>query len=131
MEKFSDRFLERGIERLQADVEVPIFDEEYQNWLSKQDLAESTKKQYLSNLIRLDVFIIDDNKDFYTLFKKEFDQDHFGECDNLLAWYDSQITDEKELSQLFDSGLSTKTISDYRSAYRKYADFLRLCMQKA
>ena len=124
------KLFDRELEREMNGVEVPLFKEEYEEWLQEQ-VAESTKENYLTALLKLDDMICIPEKDFYTRFRDEFEKCNYGECDNLIACYDNEISNEIEYAEKGESGIKPKTISDYRSSFRKYAEFLRLCMQNA
>lgn len=128
----SARLLDREIERELRGVEMPLFKEEYYEWLKTQEkLSEGSIVNYKRWLENADELIDVDGKDFYTLFKKSFDECDYATCDELIRWYDGLLTEEIEQAEKEIICETPKTLSNWRSAFRKYADFLKLCMTNA
>lgn len=128
----SARQLDREIERELEGVEMPLFKEEYFEWLKTQKkLSEGSIVNYKRWLENADELVYVDGKDFYTLFKKSFDESDYATCDELIRWYDGLLTEEIEQAKkkIFDE--TPEAISNWRSAFRKHADFLSLCMTNA
>lgn len=93
----SGDLLDREINRKLKGVEMPLFKEEYYEWLKTQkELSEGSIVNYKQWLENADELIYADGKDFYTLFKKAFDECDYVTCDELIKWYDGLLTDEVE-----------------------------------
>lgn len=128
----SARLLDREIERELEGVEMPLFKEEYYEWLKTQEkLSEGAIVNYKRWLENADELIYVDGKDFYTLFKKSYDQCDYATCDELIRWYDGLLTAEVEQAKKRIDGETPETLSNWRSAFRKHADFLSLCITNA
>ncbi|WP_302149694.1 hypothetical protein [Bacteroides caecimuris] len=128
----SARLLDREIERELEGVEMPLFKEEFYEWLKTQEnLSEGSIVNYKRWLENADELIYVNGKDFYTLFKKSFYECDYATCDELIRWYDGLLTEEIEQAKkkIFDE--TPEAISNWRSAFRKHADFLSLCMANA
>jgi len=130
----SGDLLDREIERKLDGVEMPLFKDEYYEWLKAQkELSEGSIVNYKRWIENADELIYFDGKDFYMLFKKAFDECDYATCDELIKWYDGLLTDEieqakKEEVKNEDICLTSKTLGNWRSAFRKHADFLRMCI---
>lgn len=128
----SARLLDREIERELEGVEMPLFKEEFYEWLrTLEKLSEGSIVNYKRWLENADELIYVDGKDFYTLFKKSFDECDYATCHELIRWYDGLLTDEIELAKKKIFGETPEAISNWRSAFRKHADFLNVCMTNA
>ncbi len=128
----SSRLLDREIERKLRGVEMPLFKEEYYEWLKTQEkLSEGSIVNYMRWLGNADELIDVEGKDFYTCFQKSFDQFDYDTCKELIKWYDRLLTEEIEQAEKEIICETPKTISNWRSAFRKHADFLSLCMTNA
>lgn len=128
----SANLLDREIEREFDGVEMPLFKDVYYEWLKAQtELSEGSIVNYKRWIENADELIYVEGKDFYTLFKKAFDECDYATCDKLIKWYDGLLTDELEQAKKEIICEMPKTIGNWRSAFRKHADFLRICVANA
>ena len=128
----SARLLDREIERKQKGVEMPLFKEEYYEWLKTQEkLSEGSIVNYKRWLENADELIDIEGKDFYTLFQKSFELFDYDNCKELIKWYDDLLTEEIKQAEKEIICETPKTLKNWRSAFRKHAEFLSLCMTEA
>ena len=125
----SGDLLDREIRRKLEGVEMPLFMEEYYEWLrTHEKLSEGSIVNYRVWLENADELIDGDGRDFYMLFKKSLEECDYATCDELIKWYDGLLTNEIEEAKKEVVCFSPKTLINWRSAFRKHADFLRMCI---
>lgn len=123
-----EKLLDREVERYEEGVEVPFMKDEYYEWLeARKELSEGSKVNYKIWLNNADDMICVDGNDFYALLKNAFEGCEYDRCEECLGWYDGLLTREIER----EDDKRSKAIRDWRSAFRKYADFMRECMAEA
>lgn len=125
----SGDLLDREIRRKQEGVDVPLFKEEYFEWLrTHENFSEDSITIYKRWLENADEYIDGDGRDFYMLFKKSLDECDHVTCEALIKWYDGLLTDEIEQAKKEVVCFTPKALTNWRTAFRKHADFLRVCI---
>lgn len=129
------RELDRDFQREADGVEVPLFSNEYQEWLkSDKKVSESSQVNYNKWLEKADAWICESDRDFWTLLKKAWDSSDFETARNLCKEYEKQLLEEKALAEKEgkeEFGESAKMIGNWVSAFRKYCKFFEEQMKKA
>lgn len=121
------RELDRDFQREADGVEVPLFSNEYQEWLKlDKKVSESSQVNYNKWLEKADAWICESDRDFWTLLKKTWDSSDFETARNLCKEYEKQLLEEKALAEKEGKekfGESGKEIGNWVSAFRKYCKF--------
>lgn len=129
------RELDRDFQREADGVEVPLFSNEYQEWLKlDKKVSESSQVNYNKWLEKADAWICESDRDFWTLLKKAWDSSDFETARNLCKEYEKQLLEEKALAEKEgkeEFGESAKMIGNWVSAFRKYCKFFEEQMTKA
>lgn len=128
---WSARQLDRELERDADGIEVPLFREEYTNWLNaRPDLSNNSKTNYQRWLVKADEWILDVDQDFWRLLKNDWQSSDFSGAKNRCEAYERLLISEKaeaekaEANGDKDFGVSAKEIGNWISAFRKYRRFL-------
>lgn len=129
------REIDRDFQRDADGVDVPLFSNEYQEWLKlDKKVSESSQYNYNKWLEKADAWICESDRDFWTLLKKAWDSNDFETARNLCKKYENQLLEEKaqaEKEGKEEFGESANMIGNWVSAFRKYCKFFEERMQKA
>lgn len=131
----SAKELKRDLLRELEGVEVPLFTEEFKEWLkTSRKLAEGSIVNYMRWLRKVDSWIIeyDYDNDFWALLTRAWKASDFGTIRKLCNDYENQIMDEKaEAEKDSEYGVSAKEIGNWLSAFRSYCEFIEEQMKHA
>lgn len=117
--------IERELERDLLNVEVPYLADEYKKWmLEVDDKKGKVPDTYVSNIKSADreFFLYED--DFFYLLPQKIKSEDYDGVASLFKQYALIIDEWYEDSKKEDVGISTKTIRDWRSAFRNYKKFI-------
>ncbi|MCH5214358.1 MAG: hypothetical protein J1E97_04130, partial [Muribaculaceae bacterium] len=124
------RQIDREFEREANGIEVPYLKEEFIKWMDKAaGISESVRKNYHHWITKLDIEFFPYDEDLFEELKKAFEEKDYDRVEELIKKYDDIITEWIEIAKKEDAGYPAKSISDWRSAFRKYAEFLRWAIQ--
>ena len=124
------RQIDREFEREASGIEVPYLKEEFIKWMDKAaGISESVRKNYLHWITKLDIEFFPYDEDLFEELKKAFESKDYDRVEELIKKYDDIITEWIEVAKKENIGYPAKSISDWRSAFRKYAEFLRWAIQ--
>lgn len=127
------RELDRDIQRENDGVEVPMFSNEFEEWL-KTEASEKSRGNYKRWLHKADAWICESDRDFWTLLKKAWDASDFDTAKTLCARYEGLLLDERvkaEKEGKEEFGESASEISNWIRAFRKYIKFHEEQIKKA
>lgn len=119
--------LEREINRNSENILAPYLLEEFKAWLPKVVDSEGTVLSYVSSMNSLDELIVpfDVKEDFYLHIQKSFEKKEYDKIPTLLDNYEKEITEWFEWAKKADDyNIRPRHISDMRSAFRKYMQFI-------
>lgn len=120
--------IEREINRDNENISAPYLLEEFKNWLPKTVNSKNTVINYVSSINSLDQLIVpfDVSEDFYLLLQTSFERKEYDKIPALLDNYDKEITEWLEWAKTAkDYNTQSKHISDMRSAFHKYIQFIQ------
>lgn len=120
--------IEREINRDYENISAPYLLEEFEKWLPQVVNSKKTVTSYVSSINSLDQLIVpfDINEDFYLLLQKSFENKEYDKIPALLDNYDKEITEWYEWAKTAgDYNTSPKHISDMRSAFHQYIQFIQ------
>lgn len=123
------RQIDREFEREASGIEVPYLKEEFIRWMTVKEVPETTRKNYLHWITKLDIEFFTDDEDLFEELKKAFEEKDYDRVEELIKKYDDIITEWIEVAKKGKIEIPAKSISDWRSAFRKYAEFLRWAIQ--
>ena len=124
------RQIDREFEREANGIEVPYLKEEFIKWMDKAaGISEYVRKNYLHWITKLDIEFFTDDEDLFEELKKAFEEKDYDRVEELIKKYDDITTEWIEVAKKEKIGYPAKSISDWRSAFRKYAEFLRWAIQ--
>ena len=116
-------------------VDVPLFSNEYQEWLKNAEkISEGSQVNYNRWLKKADAWICESDYDFWTLLKKAWVTTDFETARHLCKEYEDKLLSEKAQAEKDGKevfGESAKMIGNWISAFRKYCKFFEEQMQKA
>lgn len=115
----------REIEREYMNIEVPYLSEAYKKWmLNKNGKSENVVRAYISYIKSADKEFFTFEEDFFILLPQKIKAGDFDGVSSLFDEYLGIIDEWLEDSKKEDVGISTKKISDWRSGFRNYRDFI-------
>lgn len=121
----SSEELSRELEREYQNVEVPYLSEAYQKWMRKKDgKNENVTRAYISYIKSADREFFTFEDDFFVLLPQKIKAGDFDGVSSLFDKYLGIIDEWLETSKKEDVGIRSKTISDWRSGFRNYRDFI-------
>ena len=123
------RQIDREFEREANGVEVPYLKEEFIRWMTVNNGTETTRKNYLHWIKKLDIEFFTGDEDLFEELKKAFEAKDYDRVEALIKKYDDIITEWIELAKKGKIEIPAKSISDWRSGFRKYIEFLRWAIQ--
>ena len=123
------RQIDREFEREANGVEVPYLKEEFIRWMTVNEVPETTRKNYLHWITKLDIELFPYDEDLFEELKKAFEEKDYDRVEELIKKYDDIITEWIVVAKKGKIEIPAKSISDWRSAFRKYAEFLRWVIQ--
>ena len=123
------RQIDREFEREASGIEVPYLKEEFIRWITVKEVPETTRKNYLHWITKLDIEFFTSDEDLFEELKKAFEEKDYDRVEELIKKYDDITTEWIEVAKKEKIGYPAKSISDWRSAFRKYAEFLRWAIQ--
>lgn len=131
--EFSAREFERELLRELEGVEVPMFSNEYEEWLkTEKKIAESSKVNYFRWLRKSDSWTFDLDFDFWTLLKRAWIASDFETVKKLCKKFENILLDEKiEAEEDKEYGISAKEIGNWVSAFRSYSEFVDYYLKNA
>lgn len=119
--------VDREIMRERDGVEVPLFGNEFEEWLKEsKELSEASVVNYMRWLHKADSWILDLSHDFWTLLKKAWNAADFQTAKALCKEYESLLLDEKSQAEKEgkeEYGESGKEIGNWISTFRKFIKF--------
>ena len=123
------RQIDREFEREASGIEVPYLKEEFISWMTVKEVPETTRKRYRHWITKLDIEFFPYDEDLFEELKKAFEEKEYDRVEELIKKYDDIITEWIEVAKKGKIEIPAKSISDWRSAFRKYAEFLRWAIQ--
>lgn len=129
----SAKEFDRELERELQGVEVPLFSEEFKEWLKTfKKLAEGSVANYLRWLRKADTWILNLENDYWTLLTRAWEASDFGTIIKLSKEYEELLLKEKtEAEKDNEYGESGKEIGNWVSAFRSYCEFIEEQMKSA
>lgn len=129
----SNAQLERELERDLKKIEVPYMSDAYSDWLVNVDgKTANAAASYVSYLRSMDneLFVAED--DFFESLRDCLKGNDLRALEALFDRYAGILDEWLEYSRKEDIGISSRTISDWRSAFRSYRKFMtELCRHNA
>lgn len=124
---------DRELRRELQGVEVPLFNEEFKEWLKTfRKLSERSIVNYMRWLHKADAWILDLEHDFWTLLTRAWNASDFGTIRKLCKEYeDTLLKEKKEAEKDKEYGESGKEIGNWISVFRSYCEFMEEQMKSA
>lgn len=126
--------IERKINRDYENISAPYLLDEFQEWLPKVVKSADTVTNYVSCINGLDQLIIpfDVSEDFHLQLQKSFENKEYDKIPALLDNYDKEIQEWHEWAKTAnDYNTQHKHISNLRTAFHKYAQFIQSKVSEA
>lgn len=127
-----DKNINREINRVINDVEVPLLEEEFATWMTtEQNHPESTKINYVRWIRLADQVFIDPDNDIWAKLKEAWDKVDSRKAKTLSDEYDKQMQSLKAAAQERNNQDMAKEIGNWVSSFRKYSKFFNEQIEKA
>lgn len=117
--------IDRDLQREIDGVDIPLFSKGFEEWLKKQkEISERSRSNYMYWISKADAWLLDPDRDFWTLLKKAWDASDFGTAKKLCIEYKNRLLKEKanaENDQYW--GEKPQNIGNWICAFSKYIKF--------